>query len=248
MSRLEDTSKESPIAKKFPVYCLTVLTPQDEARYRDEFEKEKISRGLLDPVFIPWHPKENAGRAEGDLSDMYRIWKLYRHKDRPALDEHMEYCFFIDRQACESTGVIVADSETWPLCSSRDGRDFAQRFFRAARRQNAVERLFSELVGIDLDTDDEVELDVLRERLTRFFIDYPDYLEFRGLPYGRISAKGLFSVWQNLNISNMGMSELVEVEGRREVPDEGIVFVYENPQWDDDEIIRKLLEEKEKTI
>ncbi|KAK5630227.1 hypothetical protein RRF57_005942 [Xylaria bambusicola] len=68
----------------------------------------------------------------------------------------------------------------------------------------------------------------------------------RALNYGRIPATSLETVWCNLDIGNMGMSELVEFEGCSSVQGghvDGVVHTLRNRNWDMEEAFGKRLYE-----
>ena len=69
-----------------------------------------------------------------------------------------------------------------------------------------------------------------------------DILGRKGLNYGRVPASGFRSVWANLDLGNMAVSELMEYLGRKDVPGDGKVEMMWHEVWDEKGVLEKLEE------
>ena len=217
---IDPPPRRKPEWQYVPVYCLTKLS---------DFEKSSLERCITEegddinqtldwvrPEFILWNDDE-----DGDLKTLYLKWC----ESGGGSGHH--FAFYLDREAVQNKSLIIAQPDDYTMLYARDAQDWANMLFTRYMTDKYCLG-DSRLPDIPEISDGEMEL-----------VD-KDLLGGRGLNYGRVPAYGLRTVWANLDLSNMGMSELVNCLGRKDVPGEGKVEMIENEDWNEIAFLEKL--------
>lgn len=184
--------------REVPIYCLTKFSKDEEKLLLSALTSDESTADLLEftePNLVPW-----TGDTDGDMHTVYR--DLIK-KDEPK-EAVFRFFFFLDRQCLvphKDPEVIVAQPESALLLYGDDVMEECNQILREQGSTTIPEwdEQLSELVQVPL-------------------------LQ-RALTYGRMPAKAFLSAWANLDLANMGLDELVEVEG-------GTVEEVRNPDWD----------------
>ncbi|KAK4556659.1 hypothetical protein LTR86_006230 [Recurvomyces mirabilis] len=211
----------------FPIHCLTNLTTAEKESYRSAIT-ESGDVDWVFPEFMPW-----TGNDEGSLQDMYRIWRETGGEESP-----YHFAFFIDRVGVAHTTIVAAQPCAYTMLFSPGASDWAR------------ENLTSYLSHVDPSGGSSQQVQQGRGAYEGYMEDLgDDILGKRGLTYGRVPASAFRSMWANLDIANMGFSELVEYNGRH-MQDGGKVELLENDRFDAHAVMAKLwameLKEREK--
>ena len=199
-----------------PVYGLTKLTKEEE-----DLILAALSTAVDEDDDMPWvKPKivPWTGDIDGNMDDLYR---LYRDMRDNADEETPDFFFFIDRQCLDEKKVIVAHPDHYTLLYAPRNTEDLNEILKTH--------------GSKIPEVNEGIVDKVMEELLE-----------RALTYGRIPAHAFRGTWANLDLANMGLSEIVEFH------EVGQVELYYNPDWNVKNFIEKAeianaeLEEAEK--
>ena len=185
-----------------PVYCLSKLSKGEEQHMETALQQDDDE---INP--LPWvKPRLVPWTQEhdGSIDDLYR---LYRELRDDTDQERSEFFFFLDRRCVEEKKVIIADPDQYTLLYANGNMQELNDLIKKhdARVPEMNEAIVEKVVFELLD---------------------------RAMTYGRIPANAFRSTWANLDIGNMGMSEIVEMYG-------GTVELYRNPDWNETDFVEK---------
>lgn len=254
------SSTEDPSGKKdstppaiVPVYCLTILSAEEQLIYRNAFKstdtKDKFQ--WIQPYFVPWSREDNHNRAEGDLDDMYHIW--HRRTENLVGSDNSDsggwtWKFFIDQKAVQHTGIIIAQPDMGSRCYSEEACSWAFGLLDAERQKALEAKAASDLRDKNLSLQEMLRYRI-EPLLEALYLENDSLLGQRSLSYGRVPATALLSIWCNLDIANMDMSELVKYHGRAtEVEGEGIVQEVYSKDWDSSVFVQEWIKIVDKIL
>ena len=205
----------NPIPDVFvPIYCLTKLTPEEKSSYTTAITNTWADiSGYTLPDFNPWTEDH-----DGKMQDLYRIWN-----ETGGHQYNGHFAFFIDRTAVANTSIIIAQPDVYTMVFNSDASHWLQSSLSSYYNRKGL--------AYPGDIDPATAPRGSYEYILETMLD--DLLDNRGLTYGRVPASAFRSVQANLEIANMGMSELVEYHGGR-------VEMIDNPGFDENAVMEKL--------
>ncbi|KAK1471385.1 hypothetical protein CTAM01_16545 [Colletotrichum tamarilloi] len=199
-----------------PVYMLTKLTNEEEEAFTSAISalEEGVAEedDYLRPKLVHW-TSDVDGTVEKDLLPMNKKLEL-----ETALESQSHFFFYADRKSVEDGGTIVAGHDWGTLCISRRAN---QRFTKFCQER-----------GISLPTGGWKSMDAIIVQLTEEIITW-------GVTWGRQPGPSWKSAYQNLDLNNMQMSELIGMHGEE-------INVLEDSDWDAQTFEKRLREELDK--
>lgn len=178
-----------------PIYCLTKISKDEE----DVLLSALTS--VEDPSEVDLvHPKLVSWTDEQD-GDMRTLYRDLIKNDDPKTSV-CRFFFFLDRQCLTNKEIIIAQPEPAILLYGETVMEECNKILRGHGAMTTIpewDENLSELVQT--------------------------MLLHRALTYARTPANAFFSAWGNLDLGNLGLDEVVELEG-------GKMEMVENPEWD----------------
>ncbi|KAI3557303.1 hypothetical protein CABS01_10851 [Colletotrichum abscissum] len=199
-----------------PVYMLTKLINQEEKAFTSAISalEEVVAEedDYLRPKLVHW-TSDVDGAVEKDLLPMNKKLEL-----ETTLESESNFFFYADRRSVEDGGTIVAGHDWGTLCISRRAN---QRFTKFCQER-----------GISLPTGGWKSMDAIIVQLTEEIITW-------GVTWGRQPGPSWKSAYQNLDLNNMQMSELIGMHDEE-------INVQEDSDWDAQTFEKRLREELDK--
>ncbi|EXF72984.1 hypothetical protein CFIO01_04690 [Colletotrichum fioriniae PJ7] len=199
-----------------PVYMLTKLTKEEEETFTSAISalEEDVAEedDYLRPKLVHW-TSDVDGTVENDLLPMNK--KL---ESENTLESQSHFFFYADRKSVEDGGTIVAGHDWGTLCISR--------------RANQKFTKFCQDRGISLPRRGWKDMDAIIVELTEEIITW-------GMTWGRQPGPSWKSAYQNLDLNNMQMSELIDMHGEK-------INILEDVEWDAQTFEKRLREELDK--
>ncbi|KAK1710679.1 hypothetical protein BDP67DRAFT_520538, partial [Colletotrichum lupini] len=196
-----------------PVYMLTKLTNEEEKAFTSAISalEEVVAEedDYLRPKLVHW-TSDVDGTVEKDLLPMNKKLEL-----ETTLESQSHFFFYADRRSVEDGGTIVAGHDWGILCISRRAN---QRFTKFCQER-----------GISLPTGGWKSMDAIIVQLTEEIVTW-------GVTWGRQPGPSWKSAYQNLDLNNMQMSELIGMHGEE-------INVLEDSDWDAQTFEKRLREE-----
>ncbi|KAK7438502.1 hypothetical protein Landi51_11586 [Colletotrichum acutatum] len=199
-----------------PVYMLTKLTKEEEETFTaaistlEEGVAEKDD--YLRPKLVYW-TSDVDGIVEKDLLPMNKKLEL-----EIKLESQPYFFFYADRKSVEDGGTIVAGHDWGTLCISKKAN---RKFTKFCQERD-----------ISLPRGGWKGMDAIIVELTEEIIPW-------GVTWGRQPGPSWKSAYQNLDLNNMQMSELIDMHGEE-------INILEDAEWDAQAFAQRLREELDK--
>jgi hypothetical protein len=190
-----------------PVYSIAYLKPDKVQEVQEEFRnilhpEHDADLAYIKHSLVPWEKEEDGGDKD--------IWYLYqelRAKEPGPEYQYYPHMWVIDRQSLADHTMLMVEPDNYRLLYSDEVMEEINEILREH--------------GSVIPEWDEGLSELLAEDMMS-----------RALTYARIPATSFRSADANLEIQNMGMSELAEM-------DDAELVIVPNPDWDAAAFVKK---------